>query len=133
MSIVYDSHIVVRYEYCPEGWFVTLTPRFLYTSLKLYTVGIPFSSFKVNAESSKPFVKYFSVSATCILSGNTSVTTFPTSFPFSIRKSISCSCSSRLSPVFAQVLPTSTSIRFHPVTQLQLHPLPQLAPYCPLG
>ena len=69
------------------------------------TVGIPFSSFTVGAALSKPFAKYLSVSVTCVLSGNTSVSNFTASSRFRIRKSIGRGHASRLFQAFGLALP----------------------------
>ena len=88
---------------------------FLCISLRLCIVGIPFPSFTVGAELSKPFLKYLSVSVTCVLSGNTSVCNFTASSSFHIEKCIGHSHTSRSSQVFGLVLPISTSLVFIPL------------------
>jgi len=110
-----------------------LTPHFLCTLLRFPMVGIPFPSSTVSVEPSKLFAKYLSILVRSVLSGNASVSNFTTSSLFHIRKSTGRGHSSRSSQLLGLVLPTSTSFGLHPVAQLQLHPLPQLAPYCLFG
>jgi len=76
-------------------------------------------------------MKFLSVSITCVLSGNTSVSNFTTSSSFRIQQSFGHDCSSQSSQVFELVLPTSSSPGFRPVARLQLHYPSQLAPCCP--
>jgi len=90
-----------------ESRFSPLTCISFAPHLGICTVSIPFHWFTVGTEPSKPVVKYLSISITCILSGNAWVSNFMTSSSVYIRKSIGHSSSSRSSPVFALVLPTS--------------------------
>ena len=97
-------------------------------------VGILFPSLRVGAEPSRPFVKYLSVSTTCVLLGNASASNFKTLSLFHIQKSISRSHSRWSSKVFGLVLPSSTSSSFPSVAQLQLHyPHPAGTILPPLG
>jgi len=50
-------------------WFFPLTPHFLSTSLRFCTVGIPFPSFTVGLEPSKPLSGYLSISITWYYGG----------------------------------------------------------------
>ena len=109
------------------------TPDFLCISHRSCMVGIPFPWFSVGVELSMTFAKYLSISIMCILSGNAFVRKGRTLSSFPVRKSSGRCYSRLLSQVFGPILAISTSLALCPFARLQVHPLPQLEPSCPLG
>jgi len=121
-----------------EVQFSPLTPHFLCTSLRFYTVSILSSSLMVGAELSKPFAKYPSVSVMWSCPGTLRLVTSAPRLRFTFGKASAAvtlvgrlKCSEVLSPHILLSPPSWSSSRCSvTATSTPLFPPPKLAPYC---